>query len=45
MPGRLTKEFSSADTVLDFDGTVSLLRRHRLMIEDVNSTEGGELLR
>jgi UDP-glucose 4-epimerase len=45
VPGRLTKEFSSADTVLDFDGTVSLMRQHRLMIEDVNYVEAGELLR
>lgn len=44
-PGGLTKEFSSADTVLDLAGTVALLRRHRLMIEDVNYTETGELLR
>jgi UDP-glucose 4-epimerase len=44
-PGGLTKEFSSADTVLDLAGTVALLRRHRLMIEDVNYAEAGELLR
>jgi len=44
-PGRLTKEFSSADTVLDLAGTVSLLQKHRLMIEDVNLAEAGELLR
>lgn len=44
-PGQLTKEFSSADTVLDLAGTVSLLQQHRLMIEDVNLAEAGELLR
>jgi FlaA1/EpsC-like NDP-sugar epimerase len=44
-PGGPTKEFSSADTVLDLDGTVSLLRSHRLMIEDVDPAVPGELLR
>jgi hypothetical protein len=43
-PNALTKEFSSADRVLDFDGTVMLLKKHRLMVEDVNH-ENGELLR
>ena len=43
-PNALTKEFSSADRVLDFDGTVMLLKKHRLMVEDV-SHENGELLR
>jgi FlaA1/EpsC-like NDP-sugar epimerase len=40
----LTKEFSSADTVLDPAGTEALLRKHRLMPEDV-ATANGELLR
>lgn len=41
----LKKEFSSADTVLDLSGTNALLKRHGLMLEDVDSREGGELLR
>jgi UDP-glucose 4-epimerase len=44
-PGGLTKEFSSADTVLDLSGTVGLLRGHGLMVEDVDLAEVGELLR
>ncbi len=40
----LTKEFSSADTVLDLVGTEALLRKHRLMPEDVAGASG-ELLR
>ena len=43
-PNALKKEFSSADTELDFENTIVLLKKHKLMIEDVNlSTE--ELLR
>ena len=41
----LTKEFSSADTVLDYAGTVSLLEQHRLMPEDVEALPDAELLR
>jgi FlaA1/EpsC-like NDP-sugar epimerase len=41
----LAKEFSSADTVLDLAGTESLLRRHRLMVEDVAGDNLAELLR
>ena len=41
----LTKEFSSADRVLDFEGTVALLKKHRLMSADVNLQNGQELLR
>ena len=44
-PNALTREFSSADTVLDFAGTIELLKKHRLMIEDVDLSLGGELLR
>lgn len=44
-PNVLTKEFSSADRVLDFEGTVALLKKHRLMIEDVYLSQGQELLR
>ena len=41
----LSREFSSADKVLDYQGTVRLLKRHRLMVEDVKSTNLRELLR
>ena len=44
-PNALTKEFSSADTVLDLGSTVVLLKKHGLMIEDVDLSQGGELLR
>ena len=41
----LTKEFSSVDRVLDFEGTVALLKKHHLVSEDVNLQNGRELLR
>jgi len=41
----LGKEFSSADTVLDLEGTVALLNRHRLMVDDVAREDPAELLR
>ena len=41
----LVKEFSSHDNLLDYAGTVSMLRKHNLMIEDVNFEENKELLR
>jgi UDP-glucose 4-epimerase len=44
-PNVLTKEFSSEDTVVDLPGTMALLKRHRLMIDDVDLTAAGELLR
>ncbi|MDH3514520.1 MAG: polysaccharide biosynthesis protein, partial [Gammaproteobacteria bacterium] len=44
-PNALKKEFSSADTVLDFAGTVDLLKRHRLLGDDVKLSEDTELLR
>ncbi|MGH8743203.1 MAG: polysaccharide biosynthesis protein [Burkholderiales bacterium] len=44
-PNALTGEFSSADTVLDLAGTAELLRKNRLMLEDVESPPGAELLR
>lgn len=40
----LTKEFSSGDTVLDLQGTIELLRMHKLMPEDVQLTDE-EILR
>jgi UDP-glucose 4-epimerase len=45
LPRALTKEFSSGDHVLDYEGTVALLRRHRLMPEDADSARASELLR
>lgn len=45
LPNELNKEFSSADTVLDLEGTVGLLERHGLLVEQINSASGKELLR
>ena len=44
-PNALDKEFSSADNVLDPAGTLELLRRHRLLPEDVALAGEKELLR
>ena len=44
-PNALVKEYSSADTVLDFEDTVALLKNHSLMVENVETSHGGELLR
>jgi FlaA1/EpsC-like NDP-sugar epimerase len=44
-PNALTKEYSSADSVLDLEGTIDLLQKHRLMVEDVERLNNGELLR
>ncbi len=44
-PNALEREFSSADNVLDIAGTVDLLRRHRLMVDDPMVYDDGELLR
>lgn len=41
----LTKEYSSADTVMNLQQTVELLKKHQLMIGDVKLSDGGELLR
>ena len=41
----LNKEFSSADTVLDLSGTSALLKKHGLMVEDVDLHNSDELLR
>ena len=43
-PNALTKEFSSADTILDLEGTIDLLKKHKLMVADVESNNE-ELLR
>ena len=41
----LSKEFSSADNVLDLKGTIDLLARHRLLIGDEAGKNEPELLR
>ena len=44
-PNALTKEYSSGDSVLDLEGAIDLLKKHRLMVEDVELSNSGELLR
>jgi UDP-glucose 4-epimerase len=44
-PNALAKEYSSGDEVLDLAGTAALLKKHRLMIEDVEIGDREELLR
>ena len=44
-PNALHKEYNSADEVLDIKGTIELLKRHRLTVEDVELNPSGELLR
>lgn len=41
----LKKEFSSSDSVLDFEGTLKLLKHHQLMVGDDLRPQNGELLR
>lgn len=41
----LKKEFSSEDTIVSYQGTVDLLKKHDLMIGTNQFAEGGELLR
>lgn len=41
----LTKEYSSGDEVLDLAGTTALLKKHRLMVEDIHAGDDTELLR
>jgi hypothetical protein len=43
-PNALDGEFSSADTLLDLEGTLDLLEKNKLMVEDVESNNA-ELLR
>jgi UDP-glucose 4-epimerase len=40
----VAKEYSSGDYVVDLDATVALLRKHKLMVEDL-ADQRGELLR
>jgi len=44
-PPALSREYSSADTVMDLDGTIALLKKHRLTLTDQGATGGSELLR
>ena len=44
-PNALTKEYSSADSVLDLEGTIDLLKKHRLMLGDIELSNNVELLR
>ncbi len=44
-PAALKKEFSSEDTALDLSGTVALLKKHKIMVEDIDLSHGEELLR
>lgn len=44
-PNALRHEFSSLSTALDLNGTVALLKRHKLMVEDVDVSGDEELLR
>ena len=41
----LTKEYSSADSVLDLEETIELLKKHHLMVDDVEISNREELLR
>ena len=41
----LSKEFSSADTILDLQGTIDLLARHKLLVDDGAVASEYELLR
>jgi FlaA1/EpsC-like NDP-sugar epimerase len=41
----LMKEYSSGDEVLDLAGTVALLKKHRLMVDDAELGDQDELLR
>ncbi len=43
-PMALTREFSSENNVVDLEGTVALLHRHHLLLEEAKLSEGGELL-
>lgn len=44
-PNALTKELSSADTVLDLACTAQLLHKHRLMVGDIDLSQDAEMLR
>lgn len=44
-PVALKKEFSSEDTALDLAGTVALLKKHKIMVENIDLSQDEELLR
>jgi len=44
-PAALKKEFSSGDNVLELNGTLELLKRHKLRVEDNSAHDDTELLR
>lgn len=41
----LKKEYSSEDTALNLSGTMALLKKHKIMVEDVDLSQSEELLR
>jgi UDP-glucose 4-epimerase len=43
-PAGTNGEFSSADAPLDLDGTIALLQKHQLMVDQVNASRTDELL-
>ena len=43
-PAALMKEFSSANSALDYPKTVELLKKHKIMVEDIDLSHGEELL-
>ncbi len=45
LPRALTKELSSGDFVLDYQGTVELLTKHRLMVDNASLDRAAELIR
>ena len=44
-PNALEKEYSTGEEVLDLQSTAALLRKHRLMVDDVSINQNPELLR
>jgi len=44
-PNALEKEYSSGDEVLDLPDTTALVKKHRLMVEDIDRADKTELLR
>lgn len=44
-PNALEKEYSSGDEVLDLADTTALVKKHRLMVEDIDRVDKTEFLR
>ena len=44
-PNALNSEFSSAQRILDYPGTLALLKQHRLLVGDKTAWDDGDLLR